>query len=163
MGTRVRLGHCLFGSDFSGWQERARWQVGKVGVQVWHNRGNRWAVGGGGDDVSQAWYSHRAISHCCPLDLSTANGSHQRHPGDDTSHQRPPGHRAGLGNDHCQHRHQLPGQLRDPTADLRVAVPILSPRRRREPLTLPFTSTQGQQEREREGGGGRGRLVERVP
>lgn len=57
---------------------------------------------------------------------SAANRPHQCHLGDDTPHQRAPGHTAGLGNDHCQHRHQLQRQFRDPAADICVAIPVLS-------------------------------------
>ena len=69
---------------------------------------------------------------------STANGPHQCHPGDDSPHQRAPGHTAGLGNDHGQHRHQLQRQLCDPTADICVPVPVLSAGP--QPLTLPPTA-----------------------
>lgn len=58
-------------------------------------------VWGGGCQV----YSHGSPASVPPL----ANRPHQRHLGDDTAHQRAPGDGAGLGNDHCEHRHQLQG------------------------------------------------------
>ncbi|XP_045304209.1 fibulin-5 isoform X2 [Leopardus geoffroyi] len=102
-----------------------------------------------------AWRSH---SHSqLSIHSSEANGPHQCHPGDDTPHQRASGHTAGLGNDHGQHSHQLQRQLRDPTADICVPVPVLSPGL--GSLTLPLSSTQGQEKRRNEREGDVGQML----
>lgn len=118
---------------------------GKSMAQLRHRGGASLTDGGKGAPRWGCRATMQAFSHWCPPVLSIANGPHQCHPGDDTPHQRAPGNPAGLGNDHCQHCHQLQRQLRDPTADICVAVPILS--LGLEPPTLPLIGTKGQEKR----------------
>lgn len=61
-----------------------------------------------------------------PLVLCTANRTHQCYAGDDPSCERASHCSVGLGNDHCQHRHQLQRKLCHPAEDICITVLILN-------------------------------------
>lgn len=70
--------------------------------------------------------SHFWKSHLLPLVLCTANGTDQCYPGDDPPREGAPYYPVGLGNDHCQHCHQLQRKLCHPTDDICITVLLLN-------------------------------------
>lgn len=65
-------------------------------------------------------------SHLLSLVWHTANRTNQCHSGDDPPREGAPYYSVGLGNDHCEHCHQLQRKLCHPADDIRIAVCLLN-------------------------------------